>query len=427
MKPKLGFVALGNPNLDAAREDAKLVLSRLRRLELDVVAVEKMTWRTPDEIPTIAEGLKEELDLLLVLSTTAATSLCIAELSERVPYPLLVWALPTRYAVASSAAAIGYLRERGKQLAYLARSVDDEEAYQRVLDLANLHHTIKRVRKSRVGILGGLSPYILSSRIKEGAWDKFGISFIKLTKEEVDESLKEVKDEEVDEFAENISKSFKVAVNRRTLMNASRFHLALKRLMKKYRLDAFSVECWTNLVPSYRVNPCFGHFENIIYGCEGDLPLVLTSLILRYLTGITPFLSDPYGMNYHENVLTLCHCSAPLELSPSLEDVIVMGRTPVGAPELKDVTAFCNIPLKKGPATIFRIQGSSLDKAHLALGEVVASKRIDGNMCVDVRLKGSLDSFIQAMEGQHYLLVYGDVSRRIRELCKLYKLELLET
>ncbi|MEM4297817.1 MAG: hypothetical protein QW815_05565, partial [Nitrososphaerota archaeon] len=199
---------------------------------------------------------------------------------------------------------------------------------------------------------------------------------------EVDEALKGVKEVEADEFVKYISSRFKVDVSEATLRDASRFHLALKNLVREHGLNALSVECWTNLVPSYRVNPCLGHFENMIYGCEGDLPLVLASLILRYLTDITPFLSDPYGMDYEENVLTLCHCSAPLELSSSLEDVVVMGRTPVGAPELKGLTAFCNISLKRGTATIFRIQGSSLDRAHLALGEILSSKRFEGNMCV---------------------------------------------
>ncbi|MEM4297818.1 MAG: hypothetical protein QW815_05570, partial [Nitrososphaerota archaeon] len=178
MKPKLGFVALGNPRLEEAKNDMKKVLESLKNLELEVIAVDKMTWRMPQEVPEIAEGLKDQdLDLLLILSTTAATSLCIAELSERLALPLLVWALPTRYAVASSAAAIGYLKERGKQVNYMARGVGDEEAYKRVLDLAKVYHTVKQIKRSKIGILGGLSPYILSSRVKEDSWEKFGVSF----------------------------------------------------------------------------------------------------------------------------------------------------------------------------------------------------------------------------------------------------------
>ncbi len=77
-------------------------------------------------------------------------------------------------------------------------------------------------------------------------------------------------------------------VKENTLQTIMEEYLALKKLVIENNLDALTVKCQYELSREYGVAPCIPLSliaEDIPTSCEGDVPLIISQLILYYLTG----------------------------------------------------------------------------------------------------------------------------------------------
>ncbi len=199
-----------------------------------------------------------------------------------------------------------------------------------------------------------------------------------------------------------------------------KIYLALKRLVAENKLDALTVKCQYELSREYGVDPCISLSmlsDEMPCSCEGDIPLILSQLILHYLSdGRVTSYGDVHDVLDNGIILAACGF-APLSLAD-------------GKPKVSRHTALYEgllnmSPYKEGKVTLVRI-ASDKDgyKMHIATGKASAPPPFHEKGCpsyagMKIALDGDVDAFIQNLFSQHYAIVYGDVKKEAEELCKV--------
>jgi L-fucose isomerase-like protein len=425
-RPHVLFWPLGNSKLETAQEDAEKALDNLREANLDVTSIRKMTWWEPTEIPTLSRQVpRKGLDLIVVFSATHGTVRCITAIGQNFrKIPLVVWSIPIRYSLATSAIATSYLRERGHSVTLFNNEASDTSIRAEIEIIARAARSYRLSKSLRIGIIGSLSPLMISLPYNLPLLkSKLGPSTSKISIPVLERSLKSIKESDVTELVSEYKNKYSINVNDQILAKAVRFQLAVRKLVEKERLDGIALECWTNLFSKYGVNPCLGHIDDLVIGCEGDVVSLSGSLILQRINGVNPYLADILSIDPANNTIEISHCSAPLSLASDSSKIKIGERTD---PKSVGKTAFLNFGLKSGPATLVRFFGKNLDKVHMTHGELKSSGNYWGGISMTVESKGSAEEFLNTVSGNHYLFTYGDIRKEIRLFAKWRGLELIE-
>ncbi|MGI0080001.1 MAG: hypothetical protein ACRECH_10285 [Nitrososphaerales archaeon] len=424
-RPSVLFWPLGNPELETAQEDAKVALMNLGQADLDIRPVERMTWCTPSEIPKLARSVKKkDLDAVVVFSATHGTVRCITAIVKRFKLPAVIWAIPSRYSLATSGIAKSYLGERGYFTRLLCNAPNDDSVRPQIETIARAARASREAKTRRIGIIGNLSPLMISLPYNLPLLKKkLGPKTVKIGLPSLENKLESISDSDVHKEVSKLKEKYQINVGGNTLAKAVRFQLAVREIVKKNRLDAIALECWTKLFPKYGVNPCLGHLDDLVVGCEGDVVSMSGSLILMSINGVNPYLADIFSVDPKRNLIELSHCAAPISLASDASKINIVERTD---PKSAGKTAFANFKLKNGAVTLVRFYGRNLDKIHMTFGELKDTGEYWGGMRPVVELKGNAAEFLRNVSGNHYLLTYGDVREELRVFAELHGLQVRE-
>jgi L-fucose isomerase-like protein len=395
------FTGLG-AELLAGEAVADPVASRL--------AVEANLARTPD------------LLLLVPLRGLSAQTIESAGLASRAP--CLIWPINGRFALPSGTLAVGALHEAGHAVELLFAPPGDPTAIESARIVLKAARALSRIQRSRIGVIGGLFPNLVSARYDPETINKrLGASFVPLPYDSIRAVM--VGGDETRQAHQALTATYEIPpTDHDALATGLNLHLALKRLAQDHQLDAFAAECWTGLPKELGLNPCLGFTEDAyVLACEGDVTLCVSLLMVQYLTGNRSYVGDLYDLDL-EGVMTLTHCGAPASLAREPRDV-VLSRSEI-ALERGFETITCRPPLEPGPVTIFRFYGRNCDKLHLATGDLFGSEQ-SPTLAVKVRLGGSRWDFLKQCAGNHYLVVPGDIRPELTLLAGWLGITILET
>ncbi|MDG7002160.1 MAG: hypothetical protein JRN15_23925 [Nitrososphaerota archaeon] len=424
-KPRILFWPLGDAKLESALDDARFALDNLKQADLDITAVKKMTWWEPTEIPKLARTLRgKKFDMVLIFSATHGTVRCSTAIAQRFKLPLVIWALPTRYSLATSGIAAGYLRDKGRWVKLICAESGDEDVRATIYSVAQAARANSQSHEKRIGIIGRLSPLMISlpydlPLLKR----KLGPTAHEISAERVERELKAVSNEEVSDAVTEYKQKYTVSVSDSTLSKALRFQFAVRKIVQRDRLDAIALECWTNLFPKYGVNPCLGHLDDLTVGCEGDIVSMSGCLIMREINGVNPYLADILSVDSKTGSITLSHCAAPISLAKDPAGVKIVERTD---PKSKGKTAFTHFDFKEGCVTLARFYGQKLDKLHIVAGTLNSTGDFWGGIKLTVASKGKWEDFLSHVSGNHYLVTYGDIRKELRLFAEWNKIEVVE-
>jgi L-fucose isomerase-like protein len=367
-------------------------------------------------------------DLVLIIPLRGLSAQVIEAAGINNHIPCLIWPTQGRFALPSSALSVGALRESGVPVELLYAPPGHPGTYEKLRCVTRAAKAFSRIRRSCIGIIGGLFPNLVACRYDpEIVNTRLGVTLLPITFDEIRNSMQRISQQfqEIEPSRHEIIQSYAVnAADTKAFDTGLQLHLALKLVAQEKKIDGFAAECWSGFPKELGLNPCMGFIdEAYTLACEGDVMLCISLLLVKYLTNINAYVGDLYDVDL-DGILTLIHCGAPASLASNPSEV-VLAKSPL-ALERGFETMTCRPRVDPGPVTLFRFYGRDCDRLHLASGEVMGCER-SSNVTLKVKLNGDRWDFLEQCFGNHYLAVAGDIRSELKLLGKWLGIAIFET
>lgn len=377
---------------------------------------------------SIQEFSDKSPDLLLIIPLRGLSAQTIESAALLSPFPVLIWPIQGRFALPSTALAIGALSETIVPIELLYISPDHPSAILRFFPILRAARAYSRLRKSRIGVIGSLFPNLVSCRYDaKTIAEKVGVKLHSISFEDIRNLAKTISNSspEFQQLRSEISNSFRVNdQDKKALDTGTNLHMVLNQIARDQDLAGFATECWSAFPRELGLNPCMGFIEDSYsLACEGDVMLCISLLIVRYLTDVYAYVGDLFDLDMN-NILTLIHCGGPASLAADKGNV-TFGKSQL-ALERGFETLTCRPIMDNGPVTVFRFYGQECNKLHLASGELINCDT-SSNLTVKVKMTGNRQEFLDQCFGNHYLVVPGDIRSELKILCKWFSITVYET
>ena len=183
-----------------------------------------------------------------------------------------------------------------------------------------LEKVLKNVKKLRLGVVGRPSDWLIASKV------------------EYKEVLEKMNCELIDIPFEELSSLGEVDPG---MKGAEAIYERLKEIVAKHKLDGVTVRCF-DLFTTVKNTGCIAisklNDEGIPAGCEGDIPILLTKIACKKLTGELGFMGNPARVLPDGQIL-LAKCTIPLSMTEKHEftthfesgiGVAIHGEVPAG-------------------------------------------------------------------------------------------------
>ena len=188
------------------------------------------------------------------------------------------------------------------------------------LTRAPLEKVLKNEKRQRLGLVGKSSDWLIASQVD-----------YKEVLENTNSELVEIPFEELSSLGE-VDPGMK---------GAEAIYARLKEIIAKYKLDGITVRCF-DLFTTCKNTGCIAvsklNDEGIPAGCEGDVPVLLTLMACKKLTGEPGFMGNPARIQPDGQIL-LAKCTIALKMTKKHEyakhfesglGVAIHGEVPAG-------------------------------------------------------------------------------------------------
>ena len=269
---------------------------------------------------------------------------------------------------------------------------------QQIALLQQVEKAHKTLLGSRLGIIGKPSDWLISSIAdKEQIMAKLGIELVDIPMQALFDAIDKQDDKTNTENADGdtIQKS---------LPGAERIYQALKDVVVQYRLQGFTLRCF-DLLTTIKNTGCLAlaklNAEGYVAGCEGDVPAMLTMMIVRSLFGISGFQANPANINPEAGEVLFAHCTIPLDMVEHYEyDTHFESGIGVG------IRGY----MKEGAVTIFKVSGD-LSRHFIAEGTLVRNQA-KPDLCrtqqvIQLADKNLVQYFLTNPIGNHHIILPG--------------------
>ncbi len=436
-KPRVICLPFGYPDYPRTDVDRWVAESvrALAAMGLDVVPA------TPVIVPADVEPALEALRrgdydcIVAVLITWVEAPLLVATLRPFRHVPVLLWSHttymdgPSRVTLGALPAA-GVIRETLEEMDFRFSFVygmpGEAGLGSRMLPFLRAAAAERALSRARVGLFGYPAMGMYTGTIDHTRLrSQLGVEIDHLDQYAIVDRFQKVKDDEARPLLQRAQGwAVSPAVKEADLLRVGRMYLALKALAQEQRYDALTVKCQYELSRIFGLAPCLPLSilgDEMVVSCEGDVPLVVSQLILHCLTGEVTSYGDLHHVSESGVLFGACGF-APL-------------RYAAGRPVVNKHTALYegllnSSPYKEGTVTLARL-GAARDgrfKMHTAAGKAVSPPAFHEvgcppYACTLVELDGDPDAFAQRVFSQHYAIAYGDCRQELIGLCELLDIQ----
>ena len=307
--------------------------------------------------------------------------------------------------LAASLEILSYLRQQGLRGEVLHGS--DTYVSERIHTLEKVQETRSRLKEMRIGVIGQPSDWLIASQADPIALlDKLGIRMVEVPMEELLVEIGKAQGEPAPEEQEMTQKV------RDAYPGAVKIYNALRVLVGKYELDAFTLRCFDLLTTVGNTGclalSCFNS-EGIPASCEGDVPALISMIISHVLTGVSGFQANPARIDVQTGRMLFAHCTIPFNMVEDWQfDTHFESGIGVGIHGIFPV----------GPVTVFKVSGD-LKRHFVAEGELLDNQYED-NLCrTQVNLQLHPENaryFLTDPIGNHHIIVPGHCKALFEEL-----------
>ena len=394
-------------------DDVRKVLGKVRGWDVDGVIALLVSWV---EAPNVVAVLRELGGKPLLL-----WSHTVFKDGEEL---LTLGALPGFGVVKESLTAMGM------RASLLWGMPWEDKVREKISRFANAARARHMLSQSKIGLRGYASMGMYTGTIDHIALrSRIGPEIDHLDQYAIIRKIDEVDDRKVRELVENAKRRWELFgdVPDKLLETSMRMYLALKSIVDEHGWNALTVKC------QYELSRMFGHApcvplsmlgDEMTVSCEGDLPLLVSQLMLHYLTGRPTTYGDIHLIAEDHILLGACGF-APFCMASDRPKV---GRHTVLYEGLLNSTAY-----KPGRVTLSRLGYRGGDfLMHIATGQARIPEAFREVGCppypsMRVDLDGNTKEFGINLLSQHYAVVYGDVEDDVLELCEIMEIKSIVT
>ena len=266
-------------------------------------------------------------------------------------------------------------------------------------------NVMRAFEKTRIGLIGGASGWLISSGIdRETVTKTYGVKFddIALSELEQDFSVVSASDPEVEKVGSRMDAYLTDDRTPADLREAARMYVALRRLCARHALNALTLKCF-GILGSCRTTACLAlallNDEGIIAGCEGDIPALWTMLYVKYVYGQAAFMANPASSNRRERTIDFAHCTIPLAMVHGF-------RLPSHFESQSGIGIAGSVP--SGRYRIVKISGALLDQFYETEGDLIMNTNIPQRCRTQIRFRFAseeeFDRFFRVSKGNHIIL-----------------------
>ena len=307
--------------------------------------------------------------------------------------------------LAASLEILSYLRQQGLK----GEVLHGNETYlqERVHAIGQVQEVRLRLRDQRIGVIGQPSDWLIASQADPMAiLDKLGVRMVEVPMEELLVEIGKAQGEPAPADQEMEAKV------RDAYPGAVKIYNALKVLVERYHLDAFTLRCFDLLTAVGNTGclalACFNS-EGIPASCEGDVPALLSMMIASALTGVSGFQANPARIDTETGEMLFAHCTIPFNMVENWQfDTHFESGIGVGIHGI----------FPEGPVTVFKVSGD-LKRHFAAEGELVGNQ-YESNLCrtqVNLRLSPQdARYFLTDPIGNHHIIIPGHCKALLEEL-----------
>lgn len=335
---------------------------------------------------------------IIFMATGGVEQTVSQQLSQNPPRRVTLLADGLQNSLAASLETAAWLNTRSIPV----RIIHDTPA-QMVAQLAGeLDDRFAIIAGARVGIIGAPSSWLIASDIDHDAVSRrYGVEFVNIPLSEVEEAFGRALPAELP----GLDAMPRVEPDDDDITRALRLYTALKEIVERYRLDAFTIRCF-DLLSSLRTTGCLPlaifNSHGIAAGCEGDMPALLTMLWAYRRTGQMGFMANPSRIDTKTNTITLAHCTLPLCMA-SHNILRSHFESGIGV-ALQGI-------IDPGPVTLLKWWGRDMDHLFTATGRLTENTN-NPSMCrtqVILHLDQPIDTLLTTPLANHHIIIPGHI------------------
>lgn len=179
---------------------------------------------------------------------------------------------------------------------------------------------------------------------------------------------------------------------------------ALKTLIGRHRLQGFTLRCF-DLLTALKDTGCMAlaklNAEGYVAGCEGDVPAMLSMMMVRSLLGVSGFQANPARIDPETGEMLFAHCTIPLDMVERYE-LDTHFESGIGT----GIRGY----MKEGSVTIFKMAGD-LSRHFIAEGQLIRNES-KPDLCrtqqvISLSDKRQADYFLTQPIGNHHIIMPG--------------------
>lgn len=307
---------------------------------------------------------------------------------------------------------------------YLANNDEDcillfgkeKDIAQALVQISKIAQAKRYMDNINLGVIGKPSDWLIASIVDyEKVKQVFNVNLIDITSKQ----LKQEIDKGVLENIPNLEKYRALSKNEEVLNGALSIYSGLKRIIDFYQLGGFTIRCF-DLIEEYKNTACLAlsmlNDEGIIATCEGDVPSMLSMLIVKAASDKASFQANPSKISFGDNennTVLFAHCTIPtcmcnkIEFMTHFESGLGIG-----------IRGKLNV----GEITIFKLS-RDLKSYLLINGEIKSNPELTNYCRTQIEVKVADEDMYQLINksfGNHVIISYGDNSGDIANVLHFY-------
>ncbi len=443
LKPRIGLIVLARPQFDTALAEEMVgqAWQALQSLDAEIVGSPELLFDAATASHRIPDLQHRPLDVLLLIQATFTDATMTVALAKAVDAPILLWSFPEPRTggrlrlntICGVNLAAHALSKAGCVYDFVHRRADDPDALEEISEIAQAGALRRQLAHARIGVIGE-HPAGFDSCVYDPDDVK---ALCGATVEAIDihgfiDGAKAVGEDRVGEVRSRVAAEIDGldTLDQEALGKSLKVYAALRKTADEGKYSGLAVRCWPEFFTELGGAACgpmgmMGE-DGTPCGCEADVFGVMTTLMLRWLSGHPAFNSDLVDVDTEDDTAVFWHCGqAPISLADN------------DGPKRASVHSNRKLPLlyefafKPGRVTLARLsQSKNVVRLALGGGEVLKRPISYSGTSGVVRFDKPAGVVLERIIGEglehHMTLAYGDHRPALRRWARMMDIPVVE-